>query len=521
MIVDEAHNLLDTISHIHSVEISSDILNYAVRQVNQYFTRYSSRLLAKHLLYIKQVIFILSKLKKILDSAKVSKLMSTYDFIDEAEIFNLDLIKLIKYIEKSKLAQKVGFLTNYLNSDEGKENEKKRVNAVKKKGVAAFLEEVKRQTVQPKVQKIKSTSNDSLQSQEKASENSPTSSITPINQVTAILRALISVECEGRMLITNSNSSGTESEEKKSIKYMLLNPASQFSDIISECRSIIVAGGTMNPLSEFRDQLFIGAGADPNRVVHFSCDHVVPGENVLPIVIRNGPSGKVLDFSYKSRDHAVTLDELGRVLSNICNIVPGGVVIFFPSYAYETKVYDHFEKTGVLNRIERKKRVFREPKKALKMDKVLKEYAKSANKIGAVLLSVVGGKMSEGINFSDDLGRCVVMVGLPFPNKESPELKERMDYLNANAARCEDGRPAGKVHYENLCMKAVNQSIGRAIRHKDDYASIILVDHRYSRPNIVNKLPGWIKKHVSVEEKFGPVMPKLHRFYKQKTNNTG
>lgn len=80
---------------------------------------------------------------------------------------------------------------------------------------------------------------------------------------------------------------------------------------------------------------------------------------------------------------------------------------------------------------------------------------------GALLLSVVGGKMSEGINFSDNLGRCVVVVGMPYPNIKSPELQEKVAYLDHTLPRRPGQLPPGKALVENLCMKAVNQSIGK------------------------------------------------------------
>ena len=77
------------------------------------------------------------------------------------------------------------------------------------------------------------------------------------------------------------------------------------------------------------------------------------------------------------------------------------------------------------------------------------------------------------------------MVGLPFANMQSIELKEKLAFMQRSSAVDKS------EYYENMCMRAVNQSIGRAIRHERDYAAILLLDHRYSR--VVAKLPGWIR----------------------------
>lgn len=54
------------------------------------------------------------------------------------------------------------------------------------------------------------------------------------------------------------------------------------------------------------------------------------------------------------------------------------------------------------------------------------------------------------------------------------------------------GGDGGQRYYERLCMTAVNQCIGRAIRHRNDYAAIVLLDQRYARPATTAQLPAWI-----------------------------
>jgi chromosome transmission fidelity protein 1 len=81
-------------------------------------------------------------------------------------------------------------------------------------------------------------------------------------------------------------------------------------------------------------------------------------------------------------------------------------------------------------------------------------------------------------------------------------------------------------------MRAVNQSIGkidifachtiysslsgRAIRHKDDYAVILLLDKRYANERIRSKLPGWISKRLVSNVAFGIAFSQTATFFRTK-----
>ncbi|XP_059421302.1 ATP-dependent DNA helicase DDX11 isoform X1 [Carassius carassius] len=516
VIIDEAHNLTDTISAIHSAEISGAQFCRAHSQLSQYCERYRSRLKAKNLMYIKQILFVLEGLVRTL-GGKVgqnpntqscqpgSELLTINDFLFKAQVDNINLFKVQKYFEKSMISHKLcGFVEKYEGSGvithSGSKNKENR----RTEGLGRFL-----QTLQNKPTDVSE--------QQMAVEDKPIMA-SPMMLVESFLFALTNANKDGRVMIQKQ-----ECLSQSSLKFLLLNAAVHFAQIVQECRAVIIAGGTMKPVADFKEQLLFSAGVTEDRILEFSCGHVIPPENILPIVLCAGPSGQQLEFTFKTRDTPQMMEETGRVLSNLCNIVPGGVVCFFPSYEYEKRILGHWESTGILQRLQSKKKIFQEPKKASQVEQVLSDYSKciqrcsnaGSGQTGALLFSVVGGKMSEGINFSDDLGRCIVMVGMPYPNIKSPELQEKMSYLDKQMPHT-GGKSPGKALIENLCMKAVNQSIGRAIRHRSDYACIVLCDHRYARSGTLQKLPEWIRTSTHTHTTFGPAFASIRRFFLEK-----
>jgi chromosome transmission fidelity protein 1 len=204
------------------------------------------------------------------------------------------------------------------------------------------------------------------------------------------------------------------------------------------------------------------------------------------------------------------MGEIGNVLLNSAGQVFNGYVVFLSSYAFAEKLWMHwggdrvslgaaaaggcgveaFAPGSPLARLAAVKRIFAETRGA-DLDALLPPYRVAAATMrGALLFAIVGGKLSEGFNFSDELARAVAVVGMPYPYKGDPELDARMKYLERQE------RGAGEQFYRAQCMTAVNQSIGRAVRHRGDYAAILLLDERYAEKETLELLPGWIRERI-------------------------
>lgn len=219
-------------------------------------------------------------------------------------------------------------------------------------------------------------------------------------------------------------------------------------------------------------------------------------------------------------------------------MIPDGVVAFFPSYDYLNRVFKIWGTGGngvkgpnQLDSIGRIKPLFYESQDNKgDTENLLQNYTDSIDSgKGGLLLAVMGGKLSEGINFSDRLGRGVIVVGLPFANLRSPELQAKMQHIErkayaggsgSDAARKAKAEAVKRSFYENSCMRTVNQCIGRAIRHQNDYAAILMLDRRYDTPRIQGKLPTWIRQSFIQEPRRSgeSTTNSLYRFFQNKEN---
>lgn len=81
--------------------------------------------------------------------------------------------------------------------------------------------------------------------------------------------------------------------------------------------AVVLASGTLAPVALLQQQLF------PSRDVrHFSCGHVIAREQLLALALGRSPTGSPLDFRHATRSSPQLIEQLGRLLLSVCQVVP-------------------------------------------------------------------------------------------------------------------------------------------------------------------------------------------------------
>lgn len=281
------------------------------------------------------------------------------------------------------------------------------------------------------------------------------------------------------------------------LNFWCLNAAVSFRPISTIARSVIVTSGTLAPLRSFAGEL------GTEFKVAKSLPHVINVRKQLHVgVVARGPGMVLFDATFSGSNTFAFQDSLGEAIESYCRLVPSGVLVFLPSYRLLDKLRTRWQGTGLLQRLcEVKGGVFFEPnRRGEDFDKMMAEYAAQASSPeGAVLFGVCRGKLAEGIDFRDETARAVIIIGIPFPSKGDLQVVRKKAWNNRQRASTK-GTPlmSGSDWYEIQGYRALNQALGRVIRHKLDYGSILLLDHRYKNPDVLNKLPGWTREALPV-----------------------
>lgn len=313
-----------------------------------------------------------------------------------------------------------------------------------------------------------------------------------------------------------TSKSNSSKEAPRTLSYWCFNPGLTMQELVAHgVRSLILTSGTLSPLSSFKAELSIAFD------VELENSHVIERHQVFVGILPQGPDGKPLNSSYKFRSTPEYQVSLGNTIVNLARIIPHGLLVFFPSYPVMDMVIAKWQGCGIWDRLSQNKGLFIEPRRKSGLAETMEQFYEKVhdpNLKGAVFFAVCRGKVSEGLDFADTNGRAVVITGLPFPPSFDPRVILKKQYLDEQKNKVSI---SGKDWYRQQASRAVNQAIGRVIRHKNDFGAILLCDERFRNSDAKSHLPVWIKQQIKEYKDFGQAQRDLAIFFKETQQKMG
>jgi Rad3-related DNA helicase len=255
--------------------------------------------------------------------------------------------------------------------------------------------------------------------------------------------------------------------------YQLLDPAILARPVFDTVSASILMSGTLSPAEATREVL----GLAPERSVLEEYASPFARENRLVLL------DSEVTTAFQDRSDAM-FERIAAHLGQTSEAVPGHMAAFFPSYALLENVRRRLDCAREV--VVEERGIGKEERERLVG--ALRSSRRAGSGEPKLLLGVLGGGLSEGYDYEDNLLRAVAIVGLPLA-PPSLEQDARIRYATERFGA------KGKLYsYVVPSMNRVLQAAGRLIRGPEDHGVILLMDKRF----------GWNEYRGCMPKDFAP-----------------
>ena len=254
-------------------------------------------------------------------------------------------------------------------------------------------------------------------------------------------------------------------EKHARIELVLLTAAQEIEACTKRARGTAFFSATLAPFDAAKKMLGSGEG-DACLALPSPFDPAQLDARIEPIDIR-----------YASREQ--TAPQVAEAISRHLKMHEGNTIVFFPSYAYMTRIGEILiGMDGMLEErfVKEARGMPEEERNAL-----LAYFGNLQERI--VLLAVLGGAFSEGIDLPGEQLRNVIVVstGLPQPDERVKAMQAYYDEIGEDGFFLAMTLPG---------MVRVIQAAGRLIRTEADTGTLLFIDSRYRWPSVRRLLDG-------------------------------
>jgi DNA excision repair protein ERCC-2 len=174
----------------------------------------------------------------------------------------------------------------------------------------------------------------------------------------------------------------------------------------------------------------------------------------------------------KNRDNPETLESLKEALLASTVASSGNVVIYFQSYAealrYAKILGPELSIPIFLDEI------------GCSTQEIRQEFFRIGEQGGkSLLITYLWGTLTEGVDFRDNRGRTVIVVGVGYP-----ALNDRIKAVESAYDTVFDCGDGWEFAVQAPTIKKVRQAMGRVVRSPEDFGIRILMDSRYQGSQI-------------------------------------